>query len=184
MAEHGLSTRPCDGAFGDGPAPGAVETVIEDDRWRDADLPALAGRAAAAALQHLGLDPADFEIVVLGCDDARIAALNADFRGRERPTNVLSWPSAERAATEDGGMPRPPEAGEAAELGDIAISYDTCLQEARAAGTPLEDHVMHLVVHAVLHLLGYDHERDRDATLMERTETVILGKLGVPDPYR
>jgi len=69
------------------------------------------------------------------------------------------------------------------ELGDIAIAYDTCAQEAAAAGRSLDDHTTHLVVHATLHLLGYDHVRDQDATLMEACEVQILGKLGIPDPY-
>ncbi|MDR9394339.1 MAG: rRNA maturation RNase YbeY [Roseovarius sp.] len=160
-----------------------TDTLVEDDRWAALDLPGLAERAAAAALRHLDLDPADWEISLLGCDDARIAALNADFRGKARPTNVLSWPSAERAAPQDGARPGPPGMVTDGELGDIAIAYDTCAAEAEAAGLPLADHVMHLLVHAVLHLLGYDHIRDQDATLMEATEVSILGKLGIDDPY-
>ena len=72
----------------------------------------------------------------------------------------------------------------ACELGDIAISYDTCAAEARAAGKPMTAHVIHLVVHGLLHLLGYDHETDADAALMEGLEVKILGKLGLDDPYR
>jgi probable rRNA maturation factor len=68
-------------------------------------------------------------------------------------------------------------------LGDIAIAYDTCAREAADGGKPLADHVTHLIVHAVLHLLGYDHENDPDALLMEGIETEILGKMGLPDPY-
>ncbi|WP_152493030.1 rRNA maturation RNase YbeY [Roseovarius sp. THAF27] len=161
----------------------SVDTVVEDDRWQDAGLERLAERAAEATLAHLGLDPAEWEIAVLGCDDARIAALNEDFRDKAGPTNVLSWPSAERGAEVDGAMPEPPEAGPDPELGDIAIAYETCAKEAEAAGRPMQDHVTHLVVHGILHLLGYDHVRDKDATLMERTEVEILGKLGLPDPY-
>ncbi|WP_152497886.1 rRNA maturation RNase YbeY [Roseovarius sp. THAF8] len=161
----------------------SVDTVVEDDRWQDAGLERLAERAAEATLAHLGLDPAEWEIAVLGCDDARIAALNEDFRDKAAPTNVLSWPSAERGAEVDGAMPEPPEAGPDPELGDIAIAYETCAREAEAAGRPMQDHVTHLVVHGILHLLGYDHVRDKDATLMERTEVEILGKLGLPDPY-
>ena len=159
----------------------STETLIEDDRWRDAGLPALAERAVAATLAHLGLDPSDWEVSVMGCDDARIAALNADFRGKPRPTNVLSWPSDERAAEEPGLRPAPPEGDP--ELGDIAIAYETSMAEAGAAGLPPEDHVTHLIVHATLHLLGYDHENDADGDLMEATETEILGKLGIRDPY-
>lgn len=160
-----------------------VDCLIEDDRWQEAGLERLAARAAEATLAHLGLDPADWEIALLGCDDARIAALNEDFRDKAGPTNVLSWPSAERGAEVDGAVPEPPEAGPDPELGDIAIAYETCAKEAEAAGRPMQDHVTHLIVHGILHLLGYDHVRDKDATLMERTEVEILGKLGLPDPY-
>ncbi|NBD28630.1 MAG: rRNA maturation RNase YbeY [Alphaproteobacteria bacterium] len=160
-----------------------VDCLIEDDRWQEAGLERLAARAAEATLAHLRLDPAEWEIAVLGCDDARIAALNEDFRDKAAATNVLSWPSAERGAATDGAVPDLPEAGPDPELGDIAIAYDTCAQEARTAGKPMEDHVTHLIVHGILHLLGYDHVRDKDATLMERTEVEILGKLGLPDPY-
>ena len=163
-----------------------ADTIIEDDRWQALDLPALAERAARATLRHLGLDPAQWEIALLACDDARIATLNADFRGKPAPTNVLSWPETDLAPAVPGDRPAPPVAGagEGPEhLGDIAIAWDTCQREAAAAGKPPADHVTHLVVHATLHLLGYDHIRDPDATLMETTETAILGKLGVPDPY-
>lgn len=161
----------------------AVEVIIEDDRWKAAGLADLAERAAAAALAHLGLDPEGWEIGLLGCDDARIALLNSEFRNKPAPTNVLSWPSEERAAAVAGAAPALPVPGPDPELGDIAIAYDTCAREAAEAGRPLADHVTHLCVHAVLHLLGYDHIRDPDATLMEATEVAILGKLGVADPY-
>lgn len=160
-----------------------TEVMIEDDRWQAAQLEVLAERAAEATLTHLGLDPDAFEISVLGCDDARIAVLNGDFREKPQPTNVLSWPSEERAAQTPGAVPDLPVSGPDAELGDIAIAYDTCAAEAAAGDKPLGDHVTHLIVHAVLHLLGYDHIRDQDATLMEATEVAILGKLGLPDPY-
>lgn len=160
-----------------------VEVMIEDARWQAAGLEALAGRAADATLAHLGLDPAAWEISLLACDDARIAALNADFRGKPAPTNVLSWPAEDLSAESPGDRPLPPEAGEDGFLGDIAIAWDTCTREAAEAGLPMADHVTHLIVHAVLHLLGFDHIRDPDATLMEATEVRILGKLGVRDPY-
>ena len=121
-------------------------------------------------------------IVHLGCDDVRIAALNADFRGKAQPTNVLSWPSAERGPEAEGARPAPPDPADP-ELGDIALAFETCAAEAAAADKPLEDHLTHLVVHGILHLLGYDHVRDGDAALMERIEAEILGKLGIRDPY-
>lgn len=159
------------------------DVVIEDDRWEAAGLEDLAERAARATLEHLALNPEDWEISLLGCDDARIAVLNEDFRDKPQPTNVLSWPSEERGAEMPGAAPVPPLPGPDPELGDIAISWDTCAREAAEGDKPLADHVTHLIVHAVLHLLGYDHVRDQDATLMETTEVEILGKLGVSDPY-
>lgn len=159
----------------------SADVIIEDPRWQDAGLETVADKATDAVLSHLGLDD-DWEICVMGCDDARIAELNAEFREKPTPTNVLSWPSEERGAAQAGQTPEPPQ-GPDPELGDIAISYDTCQREAHEAGKPFTDHVTHLVIHGILHLLGYDHIRDEDATLMERIEVEILGKLGIPDPY-
>lgn len=159
-----------------------VDCVIEDARW--GDIESLAQTATDATLERMGLEPSVFEICVLACNDSRIAALNADFRGKPQPTNVLSWPSQERGAAVDGEMPQPPAAGPDSELGDIAIAYETCAREAADAGKTIADHTVHLLVHGTLHLLGFDHDRDRDATLMEGLETEILGKLGLADPYR
>jgi len=159
-----------------------VDCLIEDSRWQEAGIEPLAETAAAATLRHLGLDPDDWEVSLLACDDARIAALNADFRDKPTPTNVLSWPSEERGAEVAGEAPELPD-GFDPELGDIAIAYETCAREAGEGGKPLKDHATHLIVHAVLHLLGYDHVRDEDATLMEQLEIVILGKMGIADPY-
>ncbi|WP_309663794.1 rRNA maturation RNase YbeY [Tabrizicola sp.] len=163
-----------------------VDTVTEDARWTAAGLDGLAERAARQALEALGFAPEGFQISLLGCDDARIAVLNADFRGKPVATNVLSWPSAERGAEFVGETPAPPTAGSLPEpesLGDIALAYDTCAAEARAQGKTMEDHVTHLIVHAVLHLLGYDHIEAEDAALMEGHEVRILATLGVSDPY-
>ena len=161
-----------------------VEVIAEDTRWHVAGIEALAQRAARVTVSHFGLDPGVWEIAILACSDSRIAVLNADFRGKPVPTNVLSWPAEDRDPDRPGEMPLPPVPdGDEAVLGDIAIAWETCAREAAQAGRPLTDHVTHLIVHAVLHLLGYDHVRDPDATLMEATEIEILGKLGVPDPY-
>ena len=155
-----------------------VDVLTEDPAWDVLDLSALCDRAVTATLDRMGMT--EGEIAILACDDARIAALNADFRGKPRPTNVLSWPSEERGAREDGGTPALPSDPE---LGDIAIAFETTSAEARSAGLSLADHTTHLIVHATLHLLGYDHERDCDAALMEGLEVEILGKLGLADPY-
>ena len=163
-----------------------VEVLIEGGAWDGIDLQHLTQRAADATLVHLGHDPAGVEISLLACDDPRIAALNAQFRGKDTPTNVLSWPVWDLSADTDGDLPEPPDTGtpdDPESLGDIALAWETCSREAAEQGKPLADHLTHLTVHAVLHLLGYDHERDKDAALMEKTETEILGKMGIADPY-
>ena len=161
-----------------------MDVVIEDERWLSDGLPDLALRAALATLAELGLSPDGFSICVMGCDDARIIALNGDFRGKAKATNVLSWPAEERGAEHAGAAPDLPQAGPADDpehLGDIAISYDTCAAE--AVEKPMADHVTHLIIHGILHLLGYDHIRDADGDLMESLEIRILAGLGLPDPY-
>jgi probable rRNA maturation factor len=162
-----------------------LDILIEDARWDDVGLDRLAVPAMRAALLRLGLEPDGVEISLLGCDDARIASLNADFRGKTAPTNVLSWPEIDLSPDTEGGDPAAPQPGPDGmlSLGDIAIAYETCARESAEAGKPLQDHVTHLLVHGVLHLLGYDHVRDRDATRMEGLESEILGKLGLDDPY-
>ncbi len=163
-----------------------AETLIQDRRWQAIDLPGLSDRAATATLTVLGIAPGRAEITVLACDDARITDLNREFRDKATPTNVLSWPAQDLAAADPGAVPRAPEPDFTGELvlGDIAIAWETCAREAGEAGKPLADHVTHLIVHGLLHLLGYDHIRDADATLMQRLEVRVLGTLGVDDPYR
>ncbi|MDP2061746.1 MAG: rRNA maturation RNase YbeY [Phaeovulum sp.] len=161
-----------------------VDIVFEDDRWQALGLQALADAAAGAVLADQRLS-GDFEISLLACDDARIAALNADFRGKATATNVLSWPAEALATEEDGATPFAPDAEDpmGAELGDIAIAWETCAREAAEQGKEIAAHVSHLLVHGVLHLLGYDHIREKDAALMEACELRILASLGVADPY-
>lgn len=164
-----------------------VDTICEDDRWEAFGLPALAERAANAALRHLGLDPDGFEIALIGCDDARIAALNGTFRDKDKPTNVLSWPAEERAPEDDGDLPDLPDPeGDPVmreSLGDIAIAWETCAREAEEAEKPMTEHVTHLVIHATLHLLGFDHIREGDAQRMEATEIDVLAGFGLANPY-
>jgi probable rRNA maturation factor len=166
--------------------PALVDLVIEDDRWDEGALHALAERSARATLSYLSLSPDGYEIVVLACDDTRIATLNADFRGKPQATNVLSWPAWDLSAETDGDQPAaPPDANldDPEALGDIALARDTCLREAAEQDKTPDDHLTHLIVHSVLHLLGYDHIRDKDAALMEETEIRILASMGVADPY-
>lgn len=163
-----------------------VDCVIEDARWDVLGLDALATHAATATLTALKLDLGTYSICVMGCDDIRIATLNAEFRGKPTPTNVLSWAADDLAPEADGDEPYIPGEGNPQDpesLGDIALAYETCVREAAEAEKPLTDHVTHLVIHGLLHCLGYDHVRDGDAARMEGLEVQILASLGLPDPY-
>ncbi len=162
-----------------------MDISIEDERWVDVDFEALSSKAITGALLHQGIDADECDLSVLACNDGRIADLNAEFRCKPTPTNVLSWPAEDLAADTPGAAPVKPEPDFTGEivLGDIAIAWETCVREAKEQGKSMHDHVTHLIVHGLLHLLGYDHIRDADATLMERLEVEILGKLGIDDPY-
>jgi probable rRNA maturation factor len=167
------------------PDTATVEISEEDPRWSALGLDAMAERAITATLRALSLPPGAFEVSILACDDARIAELNGTFRDKPKPTNVLSWPAEERRAEVPGGAPHLPDPADPmeAELGDLALAYDTCLREATEAEKPLADHVTHLIVHGTLHLLGHDHERDADAERMETLEVRILAALNIANPY-
>jgi len=162
-----------------------IDILIEAETWAEIDLERLAQIAGEATLDELGLEPQQFAVSILACDDARIAELNGTFRDKPRPTNVLSWPSEDRYSR-PGEMPLLPEpnpVGPPEELGDIALAFETIAREAQEAEKPLTDHLTHLIVHGLLHLLGFDHITDADADLMQGLETRILVRLGVPDPY-
>jgi probable rRNA maturation factor len=143
-----------------------IQLVVEEAAWRGHRglLPCLA--AAAEAARKAAKLPAASGFTILLADDARLKTLNRDFRGKNKPTNVLSFPSDAKGYR-----------------GDIALAYGVTRQEALAAKKTFADHATHLVVHGVLHLAGYDHERERDAKVMEPLEVKILARLGVPDPY-
>jgi probable rRNA maturation factor len=119
-------------------------------------------------------------IRVVGAAESR--RLNRTWRNKDKPTNVLSFPAASLAPGASGEPPQFP-AKEFAELGDLAICAPVVAREAREQGKPLQAHWAHMVVHGVLHLLGYDHENDRDAEVMEARETKILAQFGYLDPY-
>ncbi len=112
------------------------------------------------------------ELAVVLTGDAALRKLNGTYRGKDKPTNVLSFP-----AGTDG------PSGEALILGDVVVAYGTVVKEAKEGGKSLKNQLSHMVVHGVLHLLGYDHERPSDAKTMERLETKILARLGIADPY-
>ncbi len=145
-----------------------IETVIEADHWHTSlpdaeDLANIVHKAARKRVNAL-----DGGVALLLTDNDRVQSLNRDFRNKDKPTNVLSFPSGEAAPSF---------------LGDIALGYSICLREADEARITLHDHAAHLILHGLLHLVGYDHQTDEEADEMERMETEILATIGVADPY-
>lgn len=149
----------------------AIDITIEHAAWSDlTGLDALVARAAEAAVAEGGVGvEAGTELSVVFCDDAFIRVLNRDYRTKDKPTNVLSFPSdpVARAVT----------------LGDVILAYETCAREAAAENKVFADHVTHLVIHGVLHLLGHDHETEAEADVMEGAEVRALARLGIASPY-
>jgi probable rRNA maturation factor len=144
-----------------------IDIEVADEAWRSA-LPTVESLTARAGETALDLAGCDGEVAILLTNDAAVRDLNARFRGKDQPTNVLSFPA-----------PANPERL----LGDVAVAYETCAREAAGQGKGLADHLQHLVAHGVLHLVGYDHDVDADAEIMEALERRILAALGVADPY-
>jgi probable rRNA maturation factor len=146
-----------------------LDIRIESDLWkRVRDVKALARRAIVAAASAAA--GSRCELAVLLTDDPSIRVINADWRGVDAPTNVLSFPA-------------PQSEGDRPFLGDIVLAFETIALEARAEGKPFAHHFAHLCVHGFLHLLGYDHVRKKDAEVMEAAERAILRRLLIPDPY-
>ena len=140
-----------------------ITLLVEDPKWRShRGLLARLDKAAQSARRSARLKGG---FTILLADDKKLRALNQDFRGKDKPTNVLSFPGGDGYA------------------GDIAIAYGVTVKEAKEAAKSLADHATHLVVHGVLHLAGYDHERPKDAKVMEPLEVKILARLGIADPY-
>ena len=160
----------------------AIIVSVEAEGWREAlpDVEAwiagLARRGLEAACPGIGLAG----ISILLADDATVHELNRTWRGKDSPTNVLSFPATETA---EGEVPEPEFAGVPLELGDIALAYETCERESEAQGKRFADHVAHLVLHGTLHLIGFDHLAEDQAQRMEALEIRILAGLGIADPY-
>ena len=156
-----------------------IEVTVEAKAWQTTvtDPIGLVRRAAAKALQEAA--PPHLRharISVLLTDDAQIQVLNREWRGKDNPTDVLSFPAY------DPSIPLPP--GMEPELGDVAVAIETVTRDAAADGRPVDDHLSHMIVHGVLHLLGFDHETgEEDAVLMESTEARILSGFGIANPY-
>jgi probable rRNA maturation factor len=153
-----------------------IDILVVADCWQSEDAPEqVVQQAIEAAAQMVDTDTAGTELAVMLTDDAGIQTLNANWRGFDKPTNVLSFPALQLTGKLPDDAPRT--------LGDIAIAYQTTRREADEEGKLFAHHLSHLAVHGFLHLVGYDHESDRDAEVMENLERQILSRLGVPDPY-
>lgn len=151
-----------------------IDIAINDQGWQDEKrLADLAGQAVKAAVCRLDLQDAASELSLVFTNNDEMRHLNARWRHKDRPTNVLSFPAFPvRAGEKPGPM-----------LGDIILARETIEEEARAQGKPFSNHLSHLIIHGFLHLLGYDHEDERNAEIMERLEQEIVHTLAIPDPY-
>jgi len=143
-----------------------VDIEVEDEAWRS--VGATLETSVTAAAQLALADEADGAVTVLLTSNEIVHDLNRQFRGKDSPTNVLSFPAAPTASPH---------------LGDIALAYGVCAAEARDQGKTLERHLQHLVAHGALHLVGFDHQSDDEASLMENKERAVMAQLGAPDPY-
>jgi probable rRNA maturation factor len=154
-----------------------TEVLVVADCWQsEPEAEAVIQRAIAAAAEAVDADVGDAELAVMLTDDSGIRTLNSNWRGIDKPTNVLSFPALQPTApSRPGDAPRM--------LGDIAIAYETMRQEADDEQKPFDHHLSHLAVHGFLHLIGYDHEIEGEAEAMEAMEQEILAQLGIPDPY-
>jgi probable rRNA maturation factor len=154
-----------------------TEVLVVADCWQtEPEAEAVIQRAVAAAAEIVEADVGEAELAVMLTDDAGIRTLNSNWRGIDKPTNVLSFPALQPSGP--GGPADAPRM-----LGDIAIAYETTRKEADDEQKPFDHHLSHLAVHGFLHLIGYDHEKDDDAEAMETLEQEILAQLGIPDPY-
>jgi probable rRNA maturation factor len=155
----------------------ATEVLVVADCWRaEADAEAIIHRAVEAAAEIVNAETGDAELAIMLTDDVGIRTLNANWRGIDKPTNVLSFPALQPTGPSlPGDPPRM--------LGDLAIAYETVRREADDERKAFDHHLSHLAIHGFLHLIGYDHETDEEAGKMESLERKILARLGIPDPY-
>jgi probable rRNA maturation factor len=161
------------------PVPSALpltEVLVVAECWQtEPEAEAVIHRAINAAAEVADADVGEAELAIMLTDDTGIRTLNNNWRGIDKPTNVLSFPALQPTAGAPADAPRM--------LGDIAIAYETTRKEADDEEKPFDHHLSHLAVHGFLHLIGYDHEKDGDAEAMEGLEREILAQLGIPDPY-
>ena len=160
----------------------SVDLIMEDARWKTLNLLQIANAAFKATLSHLDMRSENFICCILACSSKKIKGLNAQFRGKNNATNVLSFPSTPEISRFKSSSKF--EANlDPFELGDIAIAYEVCKKEADISKIDFEHHVYHLIIHSILHLLGFDHEEEKNAAEMEKIEVEVLANLGINNPY-
>ncbi|WP_273720060.1 MULTISPECIES: rRNA maturation RNase YbeY [unclassified Bartonella] len=151
-----------------------IDIIVESSGWDDEQiLYNITEKALKTTMHHLSLEDVVSEVSLLFTNDQHMAQINAQWRGKNKPTNVLSFPAFPIKIGQIPGLM----------LGDIIIAQETVLLEAQREGKLFQDHLTHMIVHGVLHLLGYDHETDDEAHRMEKLEREILQKLSIQDPY-
>lgn len=159
------------------PEPG-LHITVDDSRWTGVcDAETVCQRALGVVNEHVQLPKVGFAINVLFTDDPHVQALNKQFRQQDRPTNILSFPNYLPEELERFSGEILPE------LGDMALAYETCRREAIEQEKPFVHHATHLLIHGILHLLGYDHQEDAEANEMEALEVRLLAALSIPNPY-
>jgi probable rRNA maturation factor len=174
--ETGLPRKRSSGSMASS-GPPLTEVLVVADCWQsEPDAEAIIHRAITTAAEIADAGVGDAELAVMLTDDKGIRTLNNNWRGQDKPTNVLSFPALQ--PTGAGGPDDAPRM-----LGDIAIAYQTTRAEADDEQKPFGHHLSHLAIHGFLHLIGYDHEKDDDAEAMEALESEILAQLRIPDPY-
>lgn len=151
----------------------SIDAIISDTRWTSTEPEELAELCLAAVRDETGDPRVDRMTSALFTSDEEVHTLNREWRGKDKPTNVLSFPAEV--------IPALPE--EVQPLGDLALAFETCAREAEEKAIPMREHTAHLIVHGLLHLLGYDHIGEDEAEVMEDLEKRILTRLGISDPY-
>ena len=160
----------------------SVDLIIEDSRWKTLNLFSIANAAFKETLSELNLRSENFVCSILACSSDKIKGLNAQFRGKNNSTNVLSFPSTTEIYKVIS-ISNFEAHVDPFELGNIAIAYEVCKKEAHFSKIDFEHHVYHLIIHSVLHLLGFDHEVEKNAVEMEKIEVQVLANLGISNPY-
>jgi probable rRNA maturation factor len=150
-----------------------ADTVVEDDQWPD--LSGLTEKCFETVTSNKFESLQGGVVAILLSNDERLQQLNRDFRGKDKPTNVLSFPAGEPLQGAPADMPQL--------IGDIALSFETCAREASEKGIAFEHHAAHLIIHGLLHLFGYDHIEEKDAAEMEALEIELLAQMGIKNPY-